>query len=74
VAVVAGVAATNYPHGSDRLTNQRDGNRDATKNCCYVEAQANDRRCYIPGYDVSVKHTAYVFRDLSWRWRKHVDL
>jgi hypothetical protein len=65
VAGVAGVAATNYPHGSDRLTNQRDGNRDATKNCLNVEAQANYRRDSIPGYDISVKPTAYIFIDLS---------
>ena len=44
------VAATNYPHSSDRLTNQRDGNRDAKKNCYYVESQAKDGRDSIAGY------------------------
>ena len=60
------MAATNYPHGSDRLTNQRDGNRDATKKIvANVDAQANERRDSIPGYDVSVKPTASFFSDLS---------
>jgi hypothetical protein len=44
------VAATNYPHGSDRLTNQSEGNRDATKNCTCVDTVANDERDSILGY------------------------